>query len=240
VTIIVNVIAALLLSLPLPPLARSVSTIIAITAFVMLVGAPASAVRAGIMGGLVVFARATGRLSDGFHALLLSGAAMVFLQPGIISDIGFQLSVGATAGLIAFSGSLEQRLRFVPSLFGMRSSLASTLAATTMTQPIILLYFGQASLIAPFVNLLVLPLIPITMLLGLVVCIIGGILPVFAPFVAWISWVPLAAVLNIVAAGASLPFAAYRIGQTGAVALAAIWASMVAYIFMRRKRHVAS
>ncbi len=233
VTIVVTMIAALVRIVPAPPWVRTSITLVAITAFVLLTGASASVVRAGIMGSLVVLARATGRLSDGLHALALSAGAMVLVDPRTISSVGFQLSVAATAGLFCLSEPLERRLAFVPEALGIRSSLASTLAAIALTQPIILLYFGQASLVAPLVNLLVLPLVPLAMLTGFCVAVLNGIVPALGAFVAWIAWAPLKLMVSLVSLGAAMPLAALQLSRTLAVLSAVVWAGVAMYFVLR-------
>lgn len=237
VTIVVTMIAALVRMAPAPPWVRTSLTLVAIAGFVLLTGASASVVRAGIMGSLVVLARATGRLSDGLHALALSACAMVFVDPRTLGSIGFELSVAATAGLFLLGEPLEKRLVFVPEALGIRSALASTLAAIALTQPIILLYFGQASLVAPLVNLVVLPLVPLAMLTGFFVAVLNGVVPALGPFVAWIAWAPLKLMVSLVNLGASIPMAALQFNRALAVLSAAVWAGAATYFVLRARRN---
>lgn len=240
VTIVVAMIAGVLQRLPLPKWGRTTLMLSAITAFVVLTGASASVVRAGIMGSLVVLARATGRLGDALHTLLVAGCAMVFAEPRVLADVGFQLSMAATLGLMVLSEPIERRLRFVPEALGIRSSLASTLSAILLTQPIILLTFRQVSLVAPIVNLLVLPLVPIAMLTGFSVALIGGIVPALSPFVSWIAWFPLKLIISAVTFGSALPGASLALGSAVAAAIACVWAACVAhFLVVRRQRALA-
>jgi competence protein ComEC len=69
--------------------------------YVALVGSPASAVRAGIMGFLVLLAMYLGRVSRLDYTLALAGAGMLLFNPMlVIADAGFQLSFLAVLGMI--------------------------------------------------------------------------------------------------------------------------------------------
>lgn len=68
-----------------------------------MIGAPASAVRAGIMVGLFLIAQHFGRLAAGSRIIVLAATIMLVFNPLLlISDIGFQLSFLAVMGLIQF------------------------------------------------------------------------------------------------------------------------------------------
>ena len=82
----------------------SVLTILLIIGFVWFVGASPSIVRAGIMGGISLLAIVFGRQTWGLLAWILAVGIMLLLNPEWISDISFQLSAGATLGIILFGG----------------------------------------------------------------------------------------------------------------------------------------
>ncbi len=139
----------------------------AIALFVVMTGAQASAVRAGIMGGLVMLGRELGRLSRITNVLLLAGTVMVAVNPRVLTfDTGFQLSFLATLGLVYLAPIFEKMFlfRFIPRWLG--STLAATMSAIFFTAPLIAFQFGRSSIVAPLVNLLVVPVIPMTMGLG--------------------------------------------------------------------------
>ncbi len=238
VTIVVAALAAMVSFVPLPLTARTVLTVTAIAAFVVLTGSSPSVVRAGIMAGVVVLTRLLGRPSAAGHALLLASALMVLVQPETSTSLSFQLSVAATAGLIFLADGFADRLRFVPEALGVRTSLASTLAATAGTQPLILLAFGQASLVAPLANILILPLVPVAMLLGAIIAAIAWVVPTAAPVVGWVAWLPLAAIVQLAHLVASWPGAGIQAGPLAAVMAATLLAGLVGTLVVRwRKRY---
>lgn len=141
---------------------------IAIIIFTIIVGAQASIVRASIMGWLFLLARFTYRLPYVYTALIFSAFLMVIQDNVVFSDIGFLLSFGSMLGLIYISPILSalfsRYLYRLPTVIG--KILIETISAQIAVTPIIIHYFGRISFISPLVNLLVLPIIPLSMLLS--------------------------------------------------------------------------
>ena len=80
--------------------------------FVLMVGSPASAVRAGMMHILYVIARIFRLNVNRLHTLIFVGGMMVLVSPFLLLDIGFQMSFMAVLGLFLFYQRLEKRLDF--------------------------------------------------------------------------------------------------------------------------------
>lgn len=140
---------------------------LAILGFVVISGMSAPVVRAGIMGFLVLLGVTRGRKISMRNALLLAVVGMLFVKPlWLFHDIGFQLSVVSTWGLLVMTDFFKRTFSFVPEALGLQEAVSTTLAATLATAPIIILSFGQLSLISPVANLLVLPVLPYTLLTG--------------------------------------------------------------------------
>jgi competence protein ComEC len=154
-----------------------------IFSFVVLVGLPASAVRAGLMGGLLLWAMRLGRLNKITNALCLAATIMLALNPKLLRyDVGFQLSFLAIFGLVYFYPLINKLLDKckIPELKGARDILAITVAAQVFTLPIIVYDFGTVSLIAPVANLFILWLItPLTVALFSAM-FLTAVLPSFA------------------------------------------------------------
>ena len=84
-------------------------SLFAITFFVLVTGAQASIVRAGIMGMLVLLATQLGRMSQIANTLILAAVVMILINPKVlVFDTGFQLSFLATIGLVYLSPKLEK------------------------------------------------------------------------------------------------------------------------------------
>ena len=154
----------------------SLLTIISIILFVLFVGPDPPIVRAGIMGGLSLFAIIFGRQKNALYLLLLSGLLVLLFKFEWIQSISFQLSYGATLGIILFGSaklkgkSISDRIKY-----DIAKEIRPSLAAQLFTAPLIFYYFKQVSLISPISNLLVSPLIAPLMMFGFVTAILGKI-----------------------------------------------------------------
>jgi ComEC/Rec2-related protein len=89
---------------------RTVTILVAIVAYTAFAGASPSVVRAAAMAGVVLLARESGRAGRAAAALGLAAAILLLVDPGLVADAGFQLSVLATAGLLAWATPLRTRL----------------------------------------------------------------------------------------------------------------------------------
>ncbi len=162
---------------------RAVVTVCAIVAYTLFAGASPSVVRAAFMSGVALMAVESGRGSRVMVSLAWAVSIMLLLDPGTVSDVGFQLSAAATAGLVVWATPLTQRIgeRF-PRLPGfLRDTLGVSLAAQVATLPIALLTFGRLSLIAPAANLVAVPLVPPAMAAGALAFAAGWLAVAGAP-----------------------------------------------------------
>ncbi|MGB2762215.1 MAG: ComEC/Rec2 family competence protein [Minisyncoccales bacterium] len=141
--------------------------------FIIMVGFPASAVRAGVMGGMFLFAEKIGRMKTADRALVFVAVLMLFQNPLLLRyDVGFQLSFLATLGIIYLLPVFQDYLKKIPIDF-LKSILAMTLAAQVFTLPIIIYNFGYMSLVSPITNILIVPFIPFIMIFGFVFGFLG-------------------------------------------------------------------
>ncbi len=174
--------------------------------YVLLAGAEAPVVRAGIMGVLVLFARHTGRHTTMTNVLLLTASLMLFVNPRLLrDDVGFQLSMISTIGLIYLAPHLDRRLKWIPKRMQIRESLTSTLAATLVTLPIIIFGFRRISLIGPIANLIVLPLVPLAMAFGMMATMISYAHHQIGAIASGPAWALLSLMLWIIEILATIP-----------------------------------
>lgn len=152
--------------------------LVGIVAFVLGTGSSAAVVRAGVVGTLTSLALHSGRTTAAGRALLVAAAAMVLVNPSVAAtDVGFQLSFAATAAILAWVPWLTRRLSWLPDVLTVRTSLATTLAATAGTLPIVALTFGRVSLVSIAANVLAAPLVPLTMATSAAAATLGGTPP---------------------------------------------------------------
>lgn len=143
-------------------------TILGILFYALMAGLEPSIVRATVMGILVFSAQLTGRQTSSFLGLFIAGFIMLFKNPSLLFDLGFQLSFMATLGLIYFRPLffLNQKLKRLIEKSIIGEDLATTISAQVFTLPILLVNFGSYSLTSVLVNAIVLWTVPVIMILG--------------------------------------------------------------------------
>jgi competence protein ComEC len=239
------VVAALLGGLPRRP--RSVIVVVAIFGYAFLAGAAPSILRAAVMAAAVIVARESGRRGQASSALALTVIALLLLDPLTITDVGFQLSATATAGLLAWATPLHAWLvRHAPMKTPgwLVEALAVSLAAQASTLPLILLEFGRLSIVAPIANLLIAPLVAPAMLVT-ATCFVAGAavtagIPtlVIAP-VTLIGSLCIGAMIAIAHLCASLPFANVALPEPLNEVAAGASAVAIALVVRRSKSRAA-
>ncbi len=174
--------------------------------YILMIGAPSSAVRAGIMGSLIIIAQYGGRISGSPRTLVLAASAMLLFNPRLFRyDIGFQLSFMATLGIIIFYPLLRQRLKFIP--WYAREPLGVTASAYLFTLPVLLYNFGQISLVSLIGNIIIAPLIaPITFLIFFF-GVTAMLLQFLAWPLAWVLWLGLTFIITVINWLAAFPLA---------------------------------
>ncbi len=185
-------------------------TIFSIIGFVLFVGIEPTIVRAAIMGSLSILAVYFGRQAWSLLSLFLAAGIMLIINPGWITNSGFQLSFLATLGIILFGG--QPKTFYISKLTGeikreVGINLRTTLAAQIFTLPLILWKFGRISIISPLTNIIIAPLIVPIMQLGFATGILGWILLPLGQLAAWLVWVPLTFIIYIVNLTAKVPLA---------------------------------
>jgi len=209
-TIIATAVMWLLLTLGLSRRQAFYWSVALIIVFTVLVGAPASAVRAGLMSVLALLALHLGRLNRITNALIFTAVLMLLLNPRLLrDDVGFQLSFLAVLGLIYFYPIFKKYSEKFSGNFGKAiwEIIALTLSAQVFTLPIITYNFKQVSLIAPFSNLLTLWTIPPIMLLVFIAVILSLVFPSLAVFFFAPANLLLKYLISTVHLTARIPFA---------------------------------
>lgn len=139
--------------------------------FTVLVGFPASAVRAAIMASVALLATRVERAGSSRDAILFSATVMLLFNPLLLRyDIGFQLSFLATIGIVSLAPFALTSLR-------LGDILATTLAAEIFILPILLFHFHALPVFSLLANSIVLPLVPIAMFLGAIAAVSGMLVP---------------------------------------------------------------
>ncbi len=165
--------------------------IASIVGYTFLSGGSPAALRAGIMGIVLALAPRFGRVYNVYNALAFTVLLMSALDPFVLWDAGFQLSLFGTLGIILFTPLFmrpSHRLEHIPLVYFLIEIIMVTLAAETGTMPIFALTFQQISWIAPLTNILTVPLLAALIVLGLFVCAAGAIWLPAGMLLSWVIW----------------------------------------------------
>lgn len=171
----------------------------AIGLYTVLVGADAAVVRAAVMGGLALLARASGRETLGLASLGISSVLMTVVTPSVLWDVGFELSFAAALGLVLYAQPLQDRAinllarwmspERADKIGGLLAEyFLYTLAALITTWPLTMLYFRRFTFSAWVTNPLILPLQPALMILSGVATLIGVIWMPGGRILALLAW----------------------------------------------------
>ncbi|OSC41693.1 ComEC/Rec2 family competence protein [Mycobacterium decipiens] len=147
------------------PRVAAVGATVALVAFVIVVQPTASVLRAAVMGAIALLGILASRRRQAIPAL--SGSVLVLLAaaPHLAVDIGFALSVVATAALIVIAPAWSRRLVARGCPEALADALAVAGAAQVVTAPLVAAISGRVSLVAAAANLAVGAVIaPITVL----------------------------------------------------------------------------
>ena len=176
-----------------------VGLVVIIAGYGVISGMSPSIVRAAIMGVLSFIALALGRQQDGLVTLGIAMMVMLAWKPLLVFDVGWQLSVAATAGILVIYPKLPKKLGFLGEELGV------TVAAQIATLPILMISFASLSLISPIVNVMIAPLVPVIMVGGGMLAVVGSVWLGLARVAAVLVWVPATVFIKIVEVMARVP-----------------------------------
>jgi len=191
--------------------------------FLLLAGAQGSVVRAVLMGAVALLAREFDHRARPLPLLLITVLTMLLIQPSWLMDVGLQLSVAATAGLLISAPPLERAIAaWLPGGGARRPgwakrwlapALAVPLAASLWTLPLQLQHFGVVPLYAVPANVAAAPLLSPLTLAAMGLALVSLVLPpLMGPLLLAVN--PLAAVLLGIASWfAGLPQAQVMTGR---------------------------
>ncbi|MFN0093361.1 MAG: ComEC/Rec2 family competence protein [Dehalococcoidia bacterium] len=192
--------------------------------YLVLAGLEASVLRAGVMAAVVLTGDFLQRPQAGLAALGVAVVALTAPNPGVATDIGFQLSAAAAGGLIAFapwvSAGLQsglQRARLgglIPQL--LVDQAAISLAASIATTPIVWAAFGRVTPLAPLANIAGAPLFNLAFCLSLFCASAGVVSEQAGQAAGLVAYYPLTALRDIARFAASVPGVTVEAGRIDA------------------------
>jgi competence protein ComEC len=163
---------------------------VAVAAFISAAGAPTTAIRAGIMMGLVFLAQASGRQFHIRNIFTFTAAAMLLFDPTLLGDVGFQLSFLSLLGIFVLGPPFKHLFRSTGHDFlEWKSHAIMALSVNAAIMPLVMLQFGDFSITSFVSNFLI--TIPFAMVIGLALVIIA--LGFLSPHLAFLA----GAIVNI-------------------------------------------
>ncbi|MFW5966372.1 MAG: ComEC/Rec2 family competence protein, partial [Persicimonas sp.] len=219
--------------------ACGLAVMVALGAYVALIGAPVSAVRAWVAVSLGIGALLLLRPICPFHALAAAALGLMAWNPMVVTQLGFQLSFAATLGILLFvrfrppileppaaimdepEPALRRWLRRLGLFVGVSTS------ATLATWPVVAANLGQVQVAGLWTNLFATPVVSALLFPALVVGVIASL--VWQPAGVWILELAVDGLLvlrDVLAAVAELPASRIITGVPPAWAIVAMVAGV--------------
>lgn len=181
VTTLSGFLLSLLILFRIPRRLRAIIAIACTWVFAAVTGFGVSACRAALTVTVLLAGELVNRPTDSLNSLCGAAFLLVLINPACITQTSFLLTFSATAGVVLLQKPVSSRLlkRFNPLNRFVRfvlDSFATTAAVTLAMLPVLIPLFGGTSLLAPVLNLLLVPLLPFILT--------GGMLLLAVPFEA--------------------------------------------------------
>lgn len=149
-----------------------------------------SVVRAGVMAALVLIGWLLYRRPPMLNIIGISAIIILLVSPFHLFRAGFQLSYAAILGIILTMGAVElpkgrrlsrRVLKYIVAL------VASSIAATVATAPILALHFGVIPSVAIVANMVMVPLAMIVTYAGVGLILVGNFWPPLSTVIAGLA-----------------------------------------------------
>lgn len=141
-----------------------------------IVGGDAPVLRATMMSILMFIAYIKGRLYQAKQALCICAILCLIYDPFSLFDVSFQLSFGATYGLLIWGKVLYERIQWLPRWLKM--PLVLCVSAQLLILPLQLYYFHYISIASLLAACIVAPLLDISIVLIFVSTLVSYILSI--------------------------------------------------------------
>lgn len=139
-------------------------SVIATILYVILTGAPFSAIRSLIMIICLASSKGVNKNYNPIAGLALSAAIIVMIKPFAIFNIGFILSYLATLGIVVLSSKINNKLFKLPKYI--RETISISIAAQIFTLPVMIVAFKGFSISFILGNILLLPILNLVVIAG--------------------------------------------------------------------------
>ena len=201
--------------------------IVLVALFALLTRWEPSVLRAGAMAVLTLLGVATGRGPGGRRALCLAVLLLLLANPALVTSLGFQLSVAATAGVL-WLGPLAAKLLPARLPETVRAGVGISLGAQAGALPVLALALGQVSIAGLAANLVAVPLAALPMLLGVVAAASAVVAPPLATLACRVADPFLGLLVALADRAAALPGASLSLSGPARLVPALVVLALVA------------
>ncbi len=189
----------------------SLATILMLGAYSGIAQFRPSVVRSSIMGALILFGLCLQRKPNPLNSIGAAGLLILISNPLAIFDLGFQLSFVATISILWLYPKLKELLPQTLWRGGrlkgwLGGSLLVSLSVQLGIAPFLIYHFHRLPLISPLSNLLVVPLVGISLALGLAGSALSLISPHLGYTLAAANWLFLKLTLWLTGLLSQIPY----------------------------------
>jgi competence protein ComEC len=206
--------------------------------FVFITGFSPSVLRAVIMAIIILLGGMLYREADVLTSLAAAVILLLLYNPGMLFDIGFQLSFAATLSLVLFYKTLRAGLDFPHMPRFAAEILAVTLAAQLGVLPITLYHFNKLSLLSLLANLLVIPVVQIITLLGFGMVLAGQFSLFLARIAGYANHSFLSFILWVSETSSNIPFAVIHVPTPSLVMVTAYYSVLFFLLYIKPRYKV--
>lgn len=144
----------------------------------------APVIRASVMGLICAYSLIARRDYTAIHALALAIIAMLMYSPYLSYDISFQLSCGASAGIVLLQRRVSSWLQFLPKF--LCDGFAVCICAQIFLVPLLFANFHAFPVYSLIANITVGPLLDVSIILGLAAVLVSWIFLPVSQLLLWI------------------------------------------------------
>lgn len=146
-------------------------SILLIFTYAILTGGSVPVIRAAFMASVILASLSAELESDALNSLAFAALVLLLMDASNLFETSFQLSFAAVAAIVILYAPLEKQLSFCPKWLA--GALSVSTAAWIGITPFQMWHFGTFTPVALIANLFIVPLLDLTVALGLALALAG-------------------------------------------------------------------
>ncbi|MBN3038229.1 MAG: DNA internalization-related competence protein ComEC/Rec2 [Candidatus Omnitrophica bacterium] len=209
--------------------------ILLLIAYAILSGARPSVVRATIMAVIVLLGFLIHREVNIYNSLGLAALLILIYRPQYLFDAGFQLSFLSVVSIVYFAPTIENAFSASNRLLCyLIKAFSVSLSAWIGVAPLVAFYFNIVSPVAILANLIVIPLLFLSVAIGSSFLFFASLWPSMGIILARLSWISLHILIVTVKLFVKIPFAYFYYPSPGILAFFVYYGGLLSVIKHRR------